>query len=378
MWRVPGQGRVLPATIKMRRTSIFLSGGGFKTLSFCGVLDRLDLSQIKTYGGVSGGSILAFLYSLGLDGVGITDILASLDLTDLFMESISVPGFLYSGSAISATKTKRTMQALMISCGLTEKISFRELGILTGKCLRVFASSLHTQTLQAFDFASFPDLEVATALCASAAVPFLFEPVRIGTELYVDPAITNNLPINIMGPSAQLIAISTRATPISMSSFSSRALASVDVRTNFIQHACSYCARDAFLVFIPRLENATTFRIADIQKTLRQGENGLLIRLLIGVILGLFALFVGADLLKVSICCQKETEQHDCKSEYCDSSSEDSDNQEHVYAGGTSDQSSDTSSETDRRPHTLDTSGAMDAGHRGVLLFSACTVKACS
>ena len=50
-------------------------------------------------------------------------------------------------------------------------------------------------------------------MMASSCIPFIFDPVRIGDEAYVDGGVTNNLPSEVLRSSCDVV-IGVNATPV--------------------------------------------------------------------------------------------------------------------------------------------------------------------
>jgi predicted acylesterase/phospholipase RssA len=70
------------------------------------------------------------------------------------------------------------------------RVTFQDLPIP----LRVVATNLSTCDVEVFGAGFTPDLEVALAVTASAAFPFFFRPVRIGSQIFVDGGLVSNAP----------------------------------------------------------------------------------------------------------------------------------------------------------------------------------------
>lgn len=60
--------------------------------------------------------------------------------------------------------------------------------------LKIVAANVRTGQMALFDRISSPHVPVADAVAASAAIPFIFEPVRIDGEEYCDGGLVSNLP----------------------------------------------------------------------------------------------------------------------------------------------------------------------------------------
>src|SRR5262249_14944661 len=78
-------------------------------------------------------------------------------------------------------------------------VTFRMLRQAGGRPLAMVATNLKTGSVHLFSSDATPDVQIALAVAASSAVPFLFQPVNIdipldGEHLFVDGGVTSNLP----------------------------------------------------------------------------------------------------------------------------------------------------------------------------------------
>ncbi len=73
-------------------------------------------------------------------------------------------------------------------------ITFRRMRELSGVDLAVIAANLEGAKLVRFDADETPDISVAQAVTASAAIPIVFKPVVIAGKSYCDGGIVSNLP----------------------------------------------------------------------------------------------------------------------------------------------------------------------------------------
>ncbi|KAJ1449042.1 acyl transferase/acyl hydrolase/lysophospholipase [Pelagophyceae sp. CCMP2097] len=102
------------------------------------------------------------------------------------------------------------VEALLLRGTGLANVTFAQLRSHTGRELRVTATSVTRQRTVYFDADSTPDLRVALAVRASSAVPFLFAPVAIGGELFVDGGALKNMPLDAFA-GGRALALSIRA-----------------------------------------------------------------------------------------------------------------------------------------------------------------------
>lgn len=280
----------------MCRNTILLGGGGYRTLSFCGVLDLMDLSGITTWAGVSAGGLVALWYSLGLQGEQIHRIIQKISYDDILDKHLSIADFLHSGSVVPHEKLLQKIQIILDLSMLPVAVTFTELFERTGTKLCLFALNMKATKLCCFSVDSHPHLPIAIAITAGMSLPFLFEPVIIHGNAYVDAASFNNLPITSLGPSETILAMYPHNSTFSMDSFPSRITAAMYLRPSFIQNASLREAQNAYVIVVPKGVDATLFKLQDFGKTSKLGEYALLLRMNFDIVIGLFALFVCADI----------------------------------------------------------------------------------
>jgi len=161
---------------------LVLSGGSLTAISaHCGVLSAIDLSGQKPVVIVanSGGAIAGGLYASGVSPVYVITLIAHLKKKDIVCLSLSK--FFKYGTIISNKKLKRILEANM---------RFRDFNSLPVKFATIAVNLTRgkKEVIKA-------GCDVIDAMLASAAIPFLFEPVRIGLDYFVDGGGVSNTPI---------------------------------------------------------------------------------------------------------------------------------------------------------------------------------------
>ena len=181
---------------KQYKLGLALSGGGMKGVAHCGVLRRLEEMGLcpDVISGVSAGSIVGSLYA---DGAPIRTIL------EVFK----------SGSFVKTVKpnmpTKHGgLSSMKGYCDLLTKTlhakKFEDLQIP----LIINATDLMSGQIKYFTTGS-----VSDAVCASACVPGVFNPMEIEGRLYVDGGMLCNLPASILRDKCEKV-IGVHVNPI--------------------------------------------------------------------------------------------------------------------------------------------------------------------
>lgn len=74
------------------------------------------------------------------------------------------------------------------------RVCFKDILDQKGIDLKIVAANVRTGEMTLFDAVNSPNVAVADAVVASAAIPFIFEPVEINREEYCDGGLVSNLP----------------------------------------------------------------------------------------------------------------------------------------------------------------------------------------
>jgi predicted acylesterase/phospholipase RssA len=181
-------------------THLVMSGGGMAALSYFGTLRFLEVEglykTIRNVAGTSMGAIFAAAVALQipletlekrtLQWVNNEDS-ASIPLLDIFQVYRKL-GF---------DNGRRFMEVLQPEI---DKITFLDLSKKTGINLVICATHVGTMEATFFSMETTPHVLVADAVRASIAVPWVFEPVRIGDDYYVDGGVSNNIPFEYFPP----------------------------------------------------------------------------------------------------------------------------------------------------------------------------------
>lgn len=181
-------------TTIMIDTILFGAGGG-KCFTYLGALkalaekDKVDLSTIHTWGGVSAGALLATMFYIGMRLPEVTEFLFNIALERLgepLEEELLFDEYgLNDGKNICCLLTELFTEIV----GIPDP-SFADLyNHSTQKTLQIQVTNLSQYKLEIFCFDTHPDMSVTTAVRMSTAVPFIFTPVLWNNEYFVDGAV---------------------------------------------------------------------------------------------------------------------------------------------------------------------------------------------
>ncbi|MGW8123714.1 patatin-like phospholipase family protein [Roseivirga echinicomitans] len=176
------------------KTGIALSGGGARGFAHFGVLQALDELgvEINSISGTSAGSIAGAFYT---HGYSPTEALESISKTNLF--KIIWPAFSLSG-LINMSKSEEIFKKFF------KEDTFDNAHIP----LQIIATNLNEGRKHVFS--SGP---LVKAIMASSCIPFIFDPIKIGSESYVDGGIVNNLPTEVLRDNCDIV-IGVNVAPV--------------------------------------------------------------------------------------------------------------------------------------------------------------------
>lgn len=184
-------------------THLYLAGGGLAGLSYVGAYECLvregAINTIMHFGGVSIGAMFATLFAMRVEIDELRDyVRAFVSTPENTTIAVSSPMDLWNqfGYAdIESFIAKPIQHFLKVRYGyVAPRLSFVEFAKLTGKTLTITATNLATNKVQVFSVDHTPHVCVIQAVCASACVPFLFKPVLINGDAFVDGGVSSELP----------------------------------------------------------------------------------------------------------------------------------------------------------------------------------------
>lgn len=209
------------------RVGLALSGGGSRSLAQIGVLQALEEHdvQIDLIVGTSMGSIIGGLYAAGYSARQLREIVHQLDWETLLQDEPlrrdlllsqkqehdrtylqlrlrgwkpALPRALTAGQKLQSVLTELTLKA-----NYWASSSYDNLRIP----FRAIATDVYSGREVLIDRG-----DLAEAMCASAAIPFLLSPVPRPNQLLVDGGLLNNIPVDVVRRMGMEIVIAVDAT----------------------------------------------------------------------------------------------------------------------------------------------------------------------
>lgn len=171
---------------------LVLTGGSARALAHLGVLEYLEEENIEPDYIISNsmGSIIALLYSAGLDSQQIVDLLSSADLSDYF--ALTIP---YKGGLIDNTSFKSVIESIV-----GEDMDIKDLPIP----VMVICDDLVTEREVRIMEGNFADV-----LAAAFAMPVYFAPAEYRGHYLIDGGVIELAPVNAAYEFSDTVILST-------------------------------------------------------------------------------------------------------------------------------------------------------------------------
>lgn len=185
--------------------NLILSGGAFRCCSHIGCVRYLEekgsMQSIDTFIGTSAGAIVACLLCMGFKSSEMEEAIWEL----IGMQSECPPDIenilnIYYSMGLSDGELVRMFIRKMLKKKVKretvekEGMTFLEFAKYTGKNLVVLACKLPDLEKVYFSVDNYPDLDIVTAIRASCSLPFIFTPITIQGDVFIDAGIINNFP----------------------------------------------------------------------------------------------------------------------------------------------------------------------------------------
>lgn len=183
-------------------THIILSGGGLCGLSYIGMYRYLKqynkLNKVRHISGCSIGSIFAVLMALDLPVDELEE-----ELFDIFSNK-ELHSFdpshifsLISNKGIYSLERYHTFfQQFLEKKTNIPNITFQDFSKHTGKNIYLSVFCLNSLENQIFSNLTHPHEDISKAICASIAIPGVFQPIQIGKYIYIDGGVGSALPVD--------------------------------------------------------------------------------------------------------------------------------------------------------------------------------------
>ena len=179
---------------------LVLSGGGLLGISYIGLFKYFEehntLSNIKSITGCSAGAIFGSLLSIGYTYKELDVVVKSMVFKDYLKINVdSLLNFVNTKGLESGHVLHLFIKNCIKDKTGDENITFFQIQEKYNIKLQIGVTNLTKTKFELFNVDTTPDLSIIKAISASIAIPFIFEPIVIGDDIYCDGGILENLPI---------------------------------------------------------------------------------------------------------------------------------------------------------------------------------------
>ena len=179
---------------------LVLSGGGLLGISYIGLFKYFEehntLSNIKSITGCSAGAIFGSLLAVGYTYKELDIIVKSMVFKDYLKINVdSLLNFINVKGLESGHKLHLFIKNCIKDKTGDENITFSQIQEKYNIKLQIGVTNLTKSIFELFNVETTPDIPIIKAISASIAIPFIFEPIVIGDDIYCDGGILDNLPI---------------------------------------------------------------------------------------------------------------------------------------------------------------------------------------
>ena len=182
--------------------NLVLSSGGIGGLAFLGTLKKLNdskyllIDNIECFCGVSIGALLSFLFIIGFNIDECISLASRIDFKDFVnINAEDALSFFNNYGFDKGEKMTYILELFLLKKKLKKDITLKELYDKTKKHFIIVAVCLESRNPVYFDYKNYPDYSIVNCIRASMAIPFLYQPVKIKNETYVDGGVIKSFPI---------------------------------------------------------------------------------------------------------------------------------------------------------------------------------------
>jgi len=184
--------------------NLVLSAGGIGGLSFIGALNKLqeakylNINEIECFCGVSIGSLVSLLLIINFSIDECIELATRIDFKDVVsINAVDALSFFNNYGFDKGVRMNYVIELLLSKKNFKKDITLKELYTLTKKKIIIVAVCLETREPVYFDYINYPDYPLVKCIRASMAIPFLYQPVKINNQTFVDGGVIKSFPIEL-------------------------------------------------------------------------------------------------------------------------------------------------------------------------------------
>jgi len=209
--------------IQRKYKNMVLCGGGSKCIALCGALHFLQaydlIGDLKQIIGTSAGALIGLLWTLGYSTKEIDSEIEHLNSHKIFgsrnnimsFSITSLPQILYGLVYYNGINTGEAffeyLKTIFTRKNLAYNITFNDLHKIHKIKFTAVATNLTSKNIKIFNVDDTPNVPVIHAVMASACIPFVFRPIKINGDQFVDGGLKNNFPVSLVPKKEPTIAL---------------------------------------------------------------------------------------------------------------------------------------------------------------------------
>jgi|MDSW01.1.fsa_nt_gb hypothetical protein len=169
---------------------LFIGGGGSAGIIFIGCLEYIHenkLLDLKNFYGTSIGSLIGCLYISGITPKNILLKVLELDLVDIVKYNFNN---LLSNNHIINDSLLDNLIGLLWEF-IDENITLKKFSDMYNVNVNIYANNITKNNYTSLNNIDYPEIKLKDALKASMSIPFLFKPVVINGDTYLDGCCKN-------------------------------------------------------------------------------------------------------------------------------------------------------------------------------------------
>ena len=180
---------------------LVLSGGGLLGISYIGLFKYFEekdyIKNIQSITGCSAGAIFGSLLAIGYTYNELNNIVKSMIFKDYLKINVdSILNFTNTKGFESGTNLNLFIRNCIKNKTGNENITFSQIQEKYNIKLQIGVTNLTKNKFELLNNITSPELPIHTAISASIAIPFIFEPIVINNDIYCDGGVLDNLPID--------------------------------------------------------------------------------------------------------------------------------------------------------------------------------------
>ena len=180
---------------------LVLSGGGLLGISYIGLFKYFEekdyIKNIQSITGCSAGAIFGSLLAIGYTYNELNNIVKSMIFKDYLKINVdSILNFTNTKGFESGTNLNLFIRNCIKNKTGNENITFSQIQEKYNIKLQIGVTNLTKNKFELLNNVTSPELPIHTAISASIAIPFIFEPIVINNDIYCDGGVLDNLPID--------------------------------------------------------------------------------------------------------------------------------------------------------------------------------------